>query len=140
MVEKPVCKGGVVKKILVVEDQIELLKLECVLLSSRGYDVKGAESGEIALEQIASEAPDLVLLDVMMPGIDGFQVCERIKSNEATQHIPVIMVTAKGSHSDMDKGQRVGANWYIVKPFRSVFLLETIQRFLADQAPTPSPA
>jgi len=128
------------KKILVVEDQTELLKLECILLSSLGYDVKGAENGEKALEQIASETPDLVLLDVMMPGIDGFQVCERIKSNEATRHIPVIMVTAKGGHSDMDKGQRVGANWYIVKPFRSVFLLEMIRKFLGEQTQTPSPA
>ena len=128
------------KKILVVEDQAELRKLECILLSSRGYDVKGAENGEEALQQIDREVPDLVLLDVMMPGIDGFQVCERIKTNEATRHIPVIMVTAKGGHSDMDRGQKAGATWYIVKPFRSVFLLETIQRLLSDHAPTPSPA
>jgi DNA-binding response OmpR family regulator len=72
----------------------------------------------------------LVLLDIMLPDIDGFEVCRRIKSNNDTKHIPVVMLTAKKSREDMARGEQVGADWYITKPFKSAMVIETIQRFV----------
>ncbi len=118
------------KTILIVEDEESLLKLESILLTSKGFDVKGAPNGQAALDAIAESLPDLVLLDIMLPEIDGFEVCRRIKSNPATRHLPVIMLTAKKSREDMARGEKVGADWYITKPFKSAMVIETIQRFL----------
>lgn len=118
------------KTILIVEDEESLLKLESILLTSKGFDVKGAPNGQAALDAIAENPPDLVLLDIMLPEIDGFEVCRRIKSNPATRHLPVIMLTAKKSREDMARGEKVGADWYITKPFKSAMVIETIQRFL----------
>lgn len=117
-------------KILVVEDEESLLRLESILLTSKGYDVIGASNGQQALDAIMSERPDLVLLDIMLPEIDGFEVCSRIKSNPETERIPVIMVTAKKTGEDMARSEAVGADWYITKPFKSAMVIETIQRFL----------
>ena len=118
------------KKILIVEDEESLLKLESILLTSKGYEVHGVGDGRAALEAMETVKPDLVLLDIMLPEIDGFEVCRRIKSNEATRKIPVIMLTAKKSREDMARGEQVGADWYITKPFKSVMVIETIQRFM----------
>lgn len=119
------------QRILIVEDEESLLKLESILLTSKGYQVQGVTNGQAALEAIEADPPDLVLLDIMLPEIDGFEVCQRIKQNEATKHIPVIMLTAKKSREDMSRGEKVGADWYITKPFKSAMVIETIQRFLA---------
>jgi len=119
------------QRILIVEDEESLLKLESILLTSKGYQVQGVANGKEALEAIKTTPPDLVLLDIMLPEIDGFEVCQRIKENEATKHIPVIMLTAKKSREDMSRGEKVGADWYITKPFKSAMVIETIQRFLA---------
>lgn len=119
------------QKILIVEDEESLLKLESILLTSKGYDVRGVSNGQEALEAIEEEKPDLVLLDIMLSEIDGFEVCQRIKENPKTRDIPVIMLTAKKSREDMARGEKVGADWYITKPFKSVMVIETIQRFLA---------
>ncbi len=119
------------KKILVVEDEESLLKLESILLTSKGYEVKGVSNGQEALDAVAEEKPDLILLDIMLPEIDGFEVCRRIKSDENTRDIPVIMLTAKKSREDMARGEKVGADWYITKPFKSAMVIETIQRFLS---------
>jgi len=119
------------KMILIVEDEESLLKLESILLTSRGYEVKGVADGQAALTAVIEVKPDLVLLDIMLPEVDGFEVCRQIKSNEATKHIPVIMLTAKKSREDMARGEQVGADWYITKPFKSAMVIETIQRFLA---------
>ncbi len=118
------------KKILIVEDEESLLKLESILLISKGFDVKGVANGRAALDAVAEEKPDLVLLDIMLPEIDGFEVCRQLKSNPDTRHIPVIMLTAKKSREDMVRGEKVGADWYITKPFKSAMVIETIQRFL----------
>jgi DNA-binding response OmpR family regulator len=118
------------KKILIVEDEESLLKLESILLTSKGFEVKGVSNGQAALDAIDEEQPDLVLLDIMLPEIDGFEVCRRIKSDPATRHLPVIMLTAKKSREDMARGEKVGADWYITKPFKSAMVIETIQRFL----------
>jgi DNA-binding response OmpR family regulator len=118
------------KKILIVEDEESLLKLESILLTSKGYDVRGVPNGRAALDAIAEEKPDLVLLDIMLPEIDGFEVCRRIKADAATRDIPVVMLTAKKTRDDMAKGEKAGADWYITKPFKSAMVIETIQRFL----------
>ena len=120
------------QKIMVVEDEESLLKLESMLLTSRGYQVCGVHNGEEALECIEKEMPDLVLLDVMMPGVNGFEVCSQIKSNPLTSHIPVVLLTAKKGQEDMAKGEAVKADRYITKPFRSAMVIETIQIFLGD--------
>jgi CheY-like chemotaxis protein len=83
------------KRILVVEDEETLLELESILLTSKGYNVEVAKDGKSALELVANMKPDLVLLDIMIPEIDGFEVCRQIKANKATRHIPVIMLSAK---------------------------------------------
>lgn len=119
------------KKILIVEDEESLLKLESILLISKGFEVKGVANGRAALEAVVEDKPDLVLLDIMLPEIDGFEVCRQLKSDPATRHIPVIMLTAKKSREDMVRGEKVGADWYITKPFKSAMVIETIQRFLA---------
>jgi twitching motility two-component system response regulator PilG len=118
------------KKILIVEDEESLLKLESILLTSKGYEVQGVGDGRAALEAISRSKPDLVLLDIMLPEIDGFEVCRRIKADDETRHIPVIMLTAKKSREDMARGEQVGADWYITKPFKSAMVIETIQRFI----------
>ncbi|RNC70093.1 MAG: response regulator [Desulfuromonadales bacterium] len=119
------------KKILIVEDEESLLKLESILLTSRGYEVSGAVDGVAAMEKMTTERPDLVILDIMLPGMDGFEVCRRIKGNPATAHIPVIMLTAKKSSQDRDRGLASGASAYMTKPFKSAKIMEVIQGLLA---------
>ena len=118
------------QKILIVEDEESLLKLESILLTSKGYQVRGVANGQAALDAIEEEHPDLVLLDIMLPEIDGFEICRRIKANPDTKGIPVVMLTAKKSREDMARGEEVGADWYITKPFKSAMVIETIQRFI----------
>jgi twitching motility two-component system response regulator PilG len=103
-----------------------------MFLTARGYQVCGMHNGEEALACIEKEMPDLVLLDVMMPGVDGFEVCSQIKSNPLTKHIPVVLLTAKKEPEDMAKGKAVKADRYITKPFRTALVIETIQSCLGD--------
>ena len=119
-------------KILIVEDEESLLKLESILLTSKGYDVAGVMDGRSALEYVAATPPDLVLLDVMLPEIDGFEVCSRLKSNPATARIPVVLLTAKKNGQDFQRGRDASADAYITKPFKSVKVIETIQNLLMD--------
>ena len=118
------------KKILVVEDQESLLKLESILLTSRGFEVRGVSDGQAALAALEDEIPDLMLLDIMLPDMDGFEICRMVKENERTRKIPVIMVTARKSSMDVQLSKEVGADAYITKPFKSAMLIETIQKFL----------
>ena len=119
------------KEILIVEDQEELRQLECLLLGSRGYLVEGVADGIAALDYLQNRKPDLVLLDIMLPGIDGFEVCRQIRNREETKNIPVIMITARNSREDMAKGEEVGANMYMTKPFKSEKIVENIRTLLA---------
>jgi len=118
------------RKILIVEDEESLLKLESILLATRGYLVKGVTDGLSALKEVETDRPDLVLLDIMMPGIDGFEVCRRIKENSLTRDIPIVMLTAKKSSADQSRGLAVGADAYITKPFKSGKIVETIEGLL----------
>ena len=114
-------------RILVVEDEESLLKLESILFTSKGYVVTGVRDGKSALEAIRADRPDLVVLDIMLPGLDGFEVCRSIKENPETSSIPVVMLTAKKSSQDLERGRLVGADAYLTKPFKSVKVLEVIE-------------
>ena len=128
-------------KILVVEDEESLLKLESILLTSKGYLVTGVMDGRAALEEIRTNRPDLVILDIMLPEIDGFEVCKRIKENSETRDIPVVMLTAKKSNQDVERGRQVGADAYITKPFRSARVMEVIEGLIGKQSqPSDQPA
>jgi twitching motility two-component system response regulator PilG len=118
------------KRILVVEDEESLLKLESILLTSKGYSVTGVMDGKAALASISADRPDLVILDVMLPGIDGFEVCRQIKGNVGTRDIPVVMLTAKKSANDVALGSQVGADAYLTKPFKSAQVMEVIGSLL----------
>ncbi|TLM67845.1 MAG: response regulator [Deltaproteobacteria bacterium] len=126
------------KKILIVEDEEKLRELVTLLLSSRGYEIECVSDGLAALGAIRRKAPDLVLLDIMIPEIDGFEVCRQIKNNELTRQIPVVMLTAKRHQTDFARAEEVGADWYLVKPFKSAMLVETIMRFLPGESALPA--
>ena len=118
------------KKILIVEDEESLLKLESILLTTKGYLVQGTTTGLAALEAIAEDVPDLILLDVMLPELNGFEVCERLKADPKTRHIPIILLTARKTPEDVSRGEEVGADQYITKPFKSAMVMETIEQLL----------
>jgi twitching motility two-component system response regulator PilG len=117
-------------RILVVEDEESLLKLESILLSSKGYCVTGVMDGRAALEEVKANKPDLVILDIMLPEMDGFEVCRRIKGDPELSHIPVLMLTAKKNSQDLDRGQMAGCDAYITKPFKSAKVLDKVQELL----------
>lgn len=121
------------RKILIVEDEVSLLKLESILLTTRGYKVSGVTDGLKALEEIKKDMPDLVLLDIMIPGIDGFEVCRRIKADPVTANLPVIMLTAKKSSADQSRGVEAGADAYITKPFKSAKIIEVVEELLRKE-------
>jgi len=110
-------------KILVVDDEDHIRRILKFQLEKHGYRVVVAENGEIALELMRREAPDLVLLDLMMPKIDGFETCRRIRQNFQTSQIPIIMLTAKSELPDKIKGLQDGANDYLIKPYSNEELL-----------------
>ena len=122
-------------RILIVEDEESLLKLESILLSSKGYVVTGVMDGKSALKEIEANRPDLVVLDIMLPEMDGFEVCRQIKEDPVTRDIPVVMLTAKKNSQDQARGMQVGADAYITKPFKSVKVIETIEGLLGRQSP-----
>ncbi|MBT1071648.1 response regulator transcription factor [Pelotalea chapellei] len=118
------------KRILVVEDEESLLKLETILLTVKGYEVTGAVDGNDALVKLASARFDLVLLDIMLPDIDGFEVCRRIKASPSWSTIPVVMLTAKKTQEDQLRGIECGASSYLTKPFKSAMIIEVIEGLL----------
>lgn len=118
-------------KILVVEDDLESLKLIGLMLQSRGYQVLAALNGPQALQKATTEAPDLVLLDVMMPGMDGYEVARRLRADPRTAHLPIIMLTARGQVTDKVAGFEAGADEYLVKPVHPAELLTRIEALLA---------
>jgi len=117
-------------KILVVDDVPVNIKLQKTYLSAVGYEVIDAQDGEEALEKVQTELPDLVLLDVMMPKLNGFQVCEKLKNSSDTRFIPVIMVTALNELEDKIKGIEAGADDFICKPFNKLELLARVKSLL----------
>jgi twitching motility two-component system response regulator PilG len=118
------------KRVLIVEDEESLLKLETILLTVKGFEVVGAFTGKMAIEKLASENFDLVLLDIMLPDVDGYEVCRLIRNDPRTSTLPIVMLTAKKTQEDHDKGVLCGANAYLTKPFRSAMIIDEINNLL----------
>ena len=117
-------------KIAVIEDEVDILEVINYNLSKEGFDVCSALDGEEGLALIKKEVPDLVLLDLMLPGLDGIEICRKLKTDYSTRSIPIIMVTAKGEESDIVLGLGMGADDYMVKPFRPRELIARIRSVL----------
>jgi DNA-binding response OmpR family regulator len=118
------------KRILVVDDDENILNLEKTILEQKGFDVTGANGGAEALRLLAEQTFDLVLLDVMMPEVDGFTVCRKIKEDPRLKEIPVIFLTAKGGGEALAEGFESGAVMYINKPFTANKLLTIVNTML----------
>ncbi len=118
-------------RIVYIEDDVEMIDLVSLILSRRGFEVKGAHGGRHGLDMVAKENPDLVLLDLMMPDLDGWDVYQQMKADENTRHIPVIVITAKAQPIDRVLGLHiVKVDDYISKPFHPQELLDSIERVL----------
>ncbi|MFO1362806.1 MAG: response regulator [Burkholderiales bacterium] len=120
-----------VKKILVVDDSPTDRQYMLETLARKGYQVVTAENGEDAIVKAKAELPDLILMDVVMPGLNGYQATRQITRDDATKHIPVIMCTSKGADTDKIWGLRQGANDYLVKPVDAAQLLAKIAQLSA---------
>ncbi|RJP18579.1 MAG: DNA-binding response regulator [Candidatus Abyssobacteria bacterium SURF_5] len=116
--------------ILVVEDEDDILELVQYNLRKEGYRVTGVTSGEQGLEAAASKRPDLIVLDLMLPGIDGLEVCRLTKNNPSTERVSIIMLTAKGEEADIVSGLELGADDYLTKPFSPRVLLARVRAVL----------
>lgn len=124
-------------RVLVVDDDRVIQQLLEVNLELEGYQVAKASNGEEALALVRSFKPDLVLLDVMMPKVDGRETCRRIKADPATAHTPIIFLSARAQDMDVNSGLELGASAYITKPFDPVDLLETVAKVLDGQTVFP---
>lgn len=125
------------ERILVVEDEEDILELVRFNLSREGYSVMGAASGEEAWKLAASELPDLIVLDLMLPGMDGLEVTKMIKNDPRTRDIPIIMLTAKGEESDIVTGLELNADDYITKPFSPRILVARVRAVLRRKIKEP---
>lgn len=125
------------EKILIVEDEEDILELMAYNLGREGYCVTGAASGEDALEHVKKQAFDLVLLDLMLPGMNGLEVCRILKGDAATRDLPVIMVTAKGEEADIVTGLELGADDYVPKPFSPRVLIARVRAVFRRLATAP---
>lgn len=128
------------EKILIVDDERDIVELVRFNLKREGYHTLVAFSGEEALSMANQELPDLVVLDLMLPGIDGLEVTRRIRGNAVTVEIPIVMLTAKGEESDIVTGLEIGANDYISKPFSPKELVARIRGILRRRARVEKPA
>jgi DNA-binding response OmpR family regulator len=122
------------KSILVVEDEPNIVLSLQFLMKKAGFDVRVAQDGDEALAQVEARAPDLILLDVMIPKRDGYDVCQTIRANPDLAHIHIIMLTAKGREVDREKGLALGANDYVTKPFSTRDLTEKVKLILNGKA------
>ena len=117
-------------KILIVDDEPSIIVPVQFLMEQNGYDVMVAFSGEEAMEIIADKKVDLILLDIMLPVIDGFEVCQRVRENPQWNKIKIILLTALGSDANVEKGLALGADAYITKPFSNVDIVEQVKELL----------
>ena len=119
------------KKVLIVDDELNIVTALEFLLQKNGYEVMAAQNGDEALKRVESFAPDLVLLDVMMPRISGYEVCRRMRERPEWKHIKIIMLSAKGREAEVSKGVSLGADLYVTKPFSNNELVGKIDELLA---------
>lgn len=119
------------KRILIVDDDPEVVKLFSFVLKRAGYEVEAALGGEIALHQARVNPPDLIVLDVMMPGVDGYEVTRQLRAQPDTAAVPIVMLTARALPSEQVTGILAGATSYLVKPVTPSVLVKTVQEILA---------
>jgi len=120
------------KKILIVDDEPSIIVPVQFLMEQNGYDVMIAFSGEEAIEIIAEKKVDLILLDIMLPVIDGFEVCQRVRENPQWDKIKIILLTALGSDANVEKGLALGADAYITKPFSNIEMVNKVKELLEE--------
>jgi two-component system alkaline phosphatase synthesis response regulator PhoP len=124
------------KRILAVDDEKHILRLVQINLEKAGYDVFTASNGREAIEAVREHNPDLIVMDVMMPEMDGIEALKILKSDDATSSIPVVMLTAKAQDADVFQGWQSGADLYLTKPFNPMELLTFVKRILDAQSET----
>jgi len=122
------------KRVLIVDDEAYVIRSLGFVLQRAGYAVLEARDGQQALEVIHRERPDLVILDIMLPGVDGYEVCRQVKSSEEFCSIPVVMLTAKGQDVDREQALAAGADEYMTKPFSPSRAVETINSLLGAES------
>lgn len=118
------------KKILIIDDETDLISLIKVRLEQASYDVSTADDGRMGLLKARDENPDLIILDIMLPKLDGFQLCRMLKFDQKYKHIPIIMLTARTSEDDKNTGIEAGADAYIVKPFDAQVLIDKVRELI----------
>jgi len=121
------------KKILVVDDEVQLVEMVKIRLEANGYEVLAAYDGQEALDKTREEKPDLIVLDLMLPKLDGYKVCRMIKFDDKYKSIPIILFSARAQDSDKEMGVQVGADAYITKPFEPQVLLSKIKELLGEE-------
>jgi len=129
--------SGRVRKVLIVDDEPNIVTALEFLLRRSGYDVRLATDGGQALQEVDAYRPDLVLLDVMMPVKSGYEVCQKMRERADLAQVKIVMLSAKGSEAEVNKGLSLGADLYITKPFSTQELVATIDR-LFDAGPRPA--
>ncbi len=120
------------KRILVVDDEQDIVKMVGLRLKANGYEVLSANDGQQGLETAQKEKPDLIILDVMMPKMDGYKVCGLLKKDSRFAKTPIIIFTAKAQDKDKDLGREVGANAYLTKPFDPPVLIAKVKELLGE--------
>jgi DNA-binding response OmpR family regulator len=127
-----------VPTILIIEDNQETARILELSLKREGYQIVIALDGLRGLELAQAQPPDLILLDLMLPGIDGFEVCRRLRANPVTAGLPILILSAKTQEADKQLAAQLGANSYLAKPYRRAELLAAIQALLPNQPQSPS--
>ena len=122
------------KKILVVEDEVTNQEVAEVILKNQGFKTYVAANGKEGIEKAISEQPDLILMDILMPVLDGLSATEILKKDDRTRHIPIVAVTAKASNTDRREAEAAGCDGFLTKPFRNRTLVETVKQFLPDSS------
>lgn len=120
------------RKILVVDDEPNVIRSLTFVLEKEGYDVSSATNGEEAMLKIRESKPNLMLLDVMMPKKNGYEVCQEVKGNSGLSDIHIIMLTAKGQQADREKGLNAGADEFMTKPFSLMAIVDKVKEILGD--------
>lgn len=119
------------QRILLIDDHQTVFRLLEAIVRIKGYRLLYADSGQQGIVMARQELPDLILLDVMMPDLDGFKVCQYLKDNDETRDIPVMFLTARGADGDLERGRKAGADGFMTKPFQTIEVLKQIELLLA---------
>jgi CheY-like chemotaxis protein len=124
-----------VAKVLVVDDDEVIVRLLELNFELEGHEVVSVLDGQQALDRIGELAPDVVLLDVMMPEVDGYRVCEVLRADPATAALPIVFLSARAQEADIVRGTEVGGDAYVTKPFEPLELVELVERLVAERRP-----